>query len=173
MTKLSSKQILLAAVVLVLIVLNFVSYFQSEETVKKSTNIRNTQNSLQYSEMAEIFTLDADDQSIKRDIFAHKTKKVVEQAKPVERKRITKKKAPSKHDVLRANISAELKKFQLAGIARKKDVLYAFIIFEDDTLEAKTGDILYKKYKVTEVTEKYIVLVHSASNTKEKVELAK
>ena len=172
MAKITIKNISVTLIVGVLIILNVYNNFYDLSSIKdnKVSNIK--QGSLQYNEMTEIFSLGNDDYEVKRDIFV--IKKPVKQVVVAEKKKDTKvRKAPSQREVFVKGIKLEIKKFKLAGIARKKGILYAFILFDDDTHEAKVGDVLYKKYKVKEITEKELLLVHVSSNVKEKIQLGK
>lgn len=172
MAKLTIKNVSVTLVVGVLIILNVYNNFY-DFTAVESTEVGDIkQGSLQYNEMTEIFSLGNDDYEVKRDIFA--IKKPVKQVVIAEKKKITKvRKAPSQREVFVKGIKLEIKKFKLAGIARKKGILYAFILFDDDTHEAKVGDVLYKKYKVKEITEKELLLVHVSGDVKEKIQLGK
>lgn len=169
----TTKHKLLAAIVMILLFLNISSLFDNNSTVEEIRYNEKRQNNLKFSEIAEVFILNSEDQAIKRDIFTPNKKKVIAQVNPKKDVVIKKKKAPSQREVLANTIKAELSLFKLAGIARKKGVLYAFIIFEDDTHESRIGDVLYKKYKVTKVTEKYIELIHIPTKIKEKIKLGK
>lgn len=173
MQRVTTKHKIFSAIIVILLFLNISSLFDNDLTVNSSNKTKVSQNTLKHGEIAEIFIQNTEDQVIKRDIFTPVKKKVIAKAKPTKHVPSKKKKAPSQRQVLIKTIKAELNKFKLAGIARKKDILYAFILYEDDTHEARTGDILYKQYKVTRVTEKEVELVHIATNIKEKVKLGK
>lgn len=173
MRKLKTKHKLLVVIIAILLFLNVSNLFDTDSTIDTIKQSENSQNNLKHGEIAEIFILNPEDQVIKRDIFVPKKKVLIVHAKPAKRIPIKKKRAPSQREVLVKTIKAELGKFKLAGIARKKDILYAFIIFEDDTHEARVGDILYKKFKVTLVTEKEIELIHMPTKIKEKIKLGK
>lgn len=173
MRGLTTKHKLLASIVAILLFLNISNLFDSDSTVDTIKENKNRQNNLKHGEIAEIFILNSEDQTIKRDIFAPKKKAVIIQTSPAKRAPAKKKRAPSQREALAKTVKAELNKFKLAGIARKKGILYAFIIHEDDTHEARVGDILYKKFKVIQVTEKEIELIHIPTKIKEKVKLGK
>ncbi|VAW80241.1 hypothetical protein MNBD_GAMMA12-43 [hydrothermal vent metagenome] len=108
-----------------------------------------------------------------RDIFESENKKVVELVKPVQLKTVSKKKAPTALQLRKTQIKVKINKFKLVGIARRKAVLNAFLLFDDQDITVIIGDLVFDEFKILEITDKQVKIRHIKTKIEKTVVIGK